>query len=127
MTMKAFAGVLVLVLATATVTLAHHGLTVFDQAHEVTLEGTVTAFRFVNPHAIVEFDVKDDIGQVKHWQAELTTPVRLKGWTPTSLEPGIIVTVTGYPAKGGALYLWVTGLRASNGVAVETPSASANR
>jgi hypothetical protein len=101
---------------------AHHGLANFDQTTKVTVTGTVTAFRFVNPHAVVEFAVKDDTGHVQRWQAELTTPTRLKGWTATSLEPGVVVTVTGYRAKSGAASLWVTALTASNGLELKVTS-----
>jgi hypothetical protein len=31
-------------------------------------------------------------------------------------EPGDVVTVTGYRAKSGALFLWVTELSSSNGM-----------
>ena len=96
--------------------LAHHSFAMFDQEKTVTLKGTVTAFHFLNPHSVVEFEVKDDKGHVQEWQAELTSPVHLKGWTATSLEPGNIVTVTGYRAKSGASSLWVTNLSSSNGV-----------
>lgn len=107
---------IVLFLAAGAPALAHHGLAAFDQTTKVTVTGTVTTFRFVNPHAVVEFDVKDDKGQVQAWQAELTTPNRLKGWTATSLEPGVVVTITGYRAKSGAPTLWTTALKASNGL-----------
>jgi hypothetical protein len=112
---------LVFLLATSAVAVAHHGLAAFDQTNKITLNGTITAFRFTNPHSIVEFDVRDDNGNVRGWQAELTSAVRLKGWTATSLEPGVIVTVTGYRAKSGAPYLWVTTLTASNGVELKAP------
>ena len=107
---------LVLFLAAGALAIAHHGLTAFDQTNTLTLKGTVTAFHFVNPHSVVEFEVKDDKGHVQKWQAEMTSAGHLKGWTATSLEPGNVVTVTGYRAKSGALYLWVTDLRSSNGV-----------
>ena len=114
--MRTFTSGLVLFLAAGTLAIAHHGLAAFDQTNTLTLEGTVTEFHFVNPHSVVEFEVKDDKGHVQEWQAELTSPVRLKGWTATSLEPGNVVTVTGYRAKSGAAYLWVTNLSSSNGV-----------
>ena len=114
--MRTFVNGLVLFLAAGALVAAHHGLAAFDQSAKVTVTGTVTAFRFVNPHAIVEFDVKDGEGHVQAWQAELTTPARLKGWTATSLEPGVVVTITGYRAKSGAPSLWVTALKASNGL-----------
>jgi hypothetical protein len=114
--MRTFTSGLVLFLAAGALVIAHHGLAAFDQTNKVTLKGTVTAFHFVNPHSVVELEVKDDEGHVQEWKAEMTSPVHLKGWTATSLEPGNAVTVTGYRAKSGALYLWVTNLRSSNGV-----------
>jgi hypothetical protein len=114
--MKKLISGLMVFLAAAAVAMAHHGLTAFDQTTKVTLKGTVTEFHFVNPHSVVEFEVKDDKGQVQKWQAEMTSPLHLKGWTATSLEPGNVVTVTGHRAKSGALYLWVTELSSSNGV-----------
>jgi hypothetical protein len=120
--MRTFINGLVLFLAAGALVIAHHGLAAFDQTTKVTLKGTVTTFRFVNPHAVVEFDVKDDTGHVQGWQAELTTPARLKGWTATSLEPGVMVTVTGYRAKSGAASLWVTNLTASNGLELKVTS-----
>ena len=114
--MRIFTSGLVVFLAAGALAIAHHGLTAFDQTNTVTLKGTVTEFHFVDPHSVVEFEVKDDKGHVQEWQAQLTTPVRLKGWTATSLEPGDVVTVTGYRAKSGAFYLWVTNLSSSNGV-----------
>jgi hypothetical protein len=112
---------LVLFLAAGALAIAHHGLAAFDQANKVTLKGTVTAFHFLNPHCVVEFEVKDDKGHVQEWQAELTSPGHLKGWTATSLEPGNVVTVTGYRAKSGASHLWVTNLSSSNGVELKAP------
>jgi len=114
--MKTFAIGLILLLATTTVAVAHHGLAAFDRTTKVTLKGTVTDFHFVAPHVVVEFEVKDDAGRIQAWQAEMTTPRNLKGWTATSLEPGDVVTVTGYRAKSGALFLWVTELSSSNGM-----------
>lgn len=125
--MRTFVHALVFVLAGGVLATAHHGLAAFDQTTKVTVTGTVTTFRFVNPHAVVEFDVKDDQGQVQAWQAELTTPNRLKGWTATSLEPGVVVTITGYRAKSGAPTLWTTALKASNGLELTVFSEGTGR
>ena len=119
--MRTFTAGFIFFLAAAAPALAHHGLAAFDQTHKVTLEGTVTVFRFVSPHSVVEFEVKDDKGQVEAWQAELTSPIRLKGWTATTLEPGTVVTVTGYRARSSARYLWMTHLTASTGVELGKP------
>jgi hypothetical protein len=112
---------LVLFLAAWAAPIAHHGLAAFDQTNKATLKGTVTAFRFLNPHSVVEFEVKNDEGHVQAWKGEMTNPAHLKGWTATSLEPGNVVTVTGYRAKSGASYLWVTNLSSSNGVELRAP------
>ena len=120
--MRTFTSGLVVFLVAGALAIAHHGLAAFDQTKKVTLKGTVTEFHFVNPHSVVEFEVKDDKGHVHKWQAEMTSPVHLKGWTATSLEPGNVVTVTGYRAKGGAFYLWVTNLSSSNGVRLSVTS-----
>jgi len=119
--MRTFTIGLVLFLAAGALAVAHHGLEAFDQTKKLTLKGTVTAFHFVNPHSVVEFEVKDDQGKVQEWKAEMTNPGHLKGWTATSLEPGNVVTVTGYRAKSGASYLWVTSLSSSNGMELKAP------
>jgi Family of unknown function (DUF6152) len=119
--MKVSAIGLLMFLAAAVALDAHHGQAAFDQKAKVTLEGTVTDFHFVNPHSVVEFDVTDATGKVEHWQAEMTSPSRLKGWTATSLQAGDGVTVTGYRAKSGALSLWVIGLSSSNGMKIKAP------
>jgi hypothetical protein len=114
--MSAFPIGLMILLAMTAVPKAHHGLAAFDQTAKITLTGTVTDFHFVTPHVVIEFQVKDDAGAIHSWQAQLTTPKNLKGWTATSLEPGDVVTVTGYRAKSGALIVWVTALSSSNGL-----------
>jgi len=99
---------------------AHHGYAEFDRSATLTLRGTVTEFHFTNPHVVVEFEVKAEKSETEQWQGELTNPLHLKGWTPASLEPGDQVVVTGYRAKSGALYLWITELTASNGLHIKT-------
>ncbi len=109
-----------ILLASVTLAIAHHGLAAFDQTTTITIKGTVTEFHFVNPHCVVEFEVKDDKGQVQRWQGEMTSPAHLKGWTATSLEAGNVVTVSGYRAKSGAYYMWITKLSSSNGVELKS-------
>jgi hypothetical protein len=99
---------------------AHHGLAAFDETTRITLQGTVTEFHYTNPHCVVEFAVKGDQGKLQRWQGEMTSPAHLRGWTRTSLEPGNELTVTGYRAKSGAYYLWITSLKSSNGVQLST-------
>lgn len=119
--MRTFTSGLAVFLAAGGWASAHHGLAAFDQTKEITLKGTVTEFHFVNPHCVVDFEVKDEKGEIQLWQAEMTSPVHLKGWTATSLEPGNVVTVTGYRAKSGAFYLRVLKLTSSNGIELTDP------
>ena len=88
----------------------HHGWAAFESKSPVTFKGTVTDFHFVNPHSVVDFEVKDDQGQIQNWQGELTSAARLasKGWTATSLEPGNEVTITGYRAQSGVRTLRIS-------------------
>lgn len=99
---------------------AHHGLAGFDTKTKVTFKGTVREFHFVSPHAVVEFDVKDEKNQVRKWEGQLTSPSHLvpRGWTATSLERGDEITVTGYRALRGARTLWITNLASKNGKAL---------
>jgi len=95
----------------------HHGWAAFESKTTVTFKGTVTDFHFVNPHSVVDFDVKDDQGQVQSWQGELTSATRLatKGWTATSVEAGDEVTITGYRAQSGVRTLRISKI-ISNGM-----------
>jgi hypothetical protein len=96
---------------------AHHGWMEFDEKAEVTLVGTVTDFHYVNPHCVVEFEVKDETGHVHKWQGEFSNPGVLsrRGWNAASLEPGDKLTITGHPARNNVLALHVFRIRSSNG------------
>jgi hypothetical protein len=96
---------------------AHHGWAAFASESQITLKGKVTEFHFVNPHAVVEFEVKDDKGQVQSWEGELSSRSNLgpRGWTAASLEDKEEITITGYPAKNGSHAMRVTRIVLSNG------------
>ena len=84
---------------------AHHGSAVsYDTNKMVTVEGTVTEFRWRNPHVYVMYDVKDAQGTVVNWGAETHSPIVCEeqdGWTKSTLKPGDKVTVTVFPSKIG--------------------------
>jgi len=88
---------------------AHHGTNIsYDHEHPITFKATVTEFVFRNPHAQIYFDVKDEKGNVEHWNGELTNPSNLMhaGWTKRrseqELPPGTPLTITLAPSKAGA-------------------------
>jgi hypothetical protein len=89
---------------------AHHGQAGYNTTETVTVSGSVSEFQFVNPHSIVNLNVKDDKGETQAWQGELTSPNHLlrADWTATTLKPGDQVTMSGYRAKSGANSMWIT-------------------
>jgi len=82
--------------------LAHHAFSpVYDEKKVITVEGVVTEFRFVNPHAMMFMEVTDKTGKVAKWTVEFAGRLNLAegGWTAQSIKPGERVTVTGNPAR----------------------------
>ena len=90
---------------------AHHGTSiVYDLTESITISGTVTDFRFVNPHTLIHVDVTGENGEVVDWLGGLsshTTLTRNEGWTRETLKPGDQVSISGAPARGGAPSVWV--------------------
>lgn len=83
---------------------AHHGNVAYDTSKAIVLKGaTVTKFAWANPHTVIQFDVKDDKGNIVHWAGEAGSPsaLRLLGWSQSSLQPGDVITVYIYAAKSG--------------------------
>ncbi|HEY2845420.1 MAG TPA: DUF6152 family protein [Bryobacteraceae bacterium] len=93
-------------LLTAAPLLAHHSFAAeYDSNKTVSVKGTVQALKWVNPHAYVYVDVKDESGKVTVWAFESLSPNALarQGWNKNSLKQGDQVTVEGYLAKDGKL------------------------
>jgi hypothetical protein len=97
----------------------HHSTAAFDTTRVVKVEGTVTQFRWINPHASIKVDgvtEGDDADGV--WTVEMTAPNVLinQGWTRTALKVGDKVTLFVNPLRKavilndgstGALYVGV--------------------
>jgi prepilin-type processing-associated H-X9-DG protein len=83
---------------------AHHGNSAYDEAHWITISGTVTEFVWSNPHCQIFLDVKDDKGAVVNWAIESQSPgiLRRNSWTRSSIKAGDQITITLAPAKNGA-------------------------
>lgn len=82
--------------------LAHHSTAAFDNGRVVKLEGTITQFRWINPHASIKIDAKsegDDPDGI--WTVEMTAPNVLinQGWTRTALKVGDKVTMYVNPLR----------------------------
>jgi DNA/RNA endonuclease YhcR with UshA esterase domain len=104
-------------LASAAVALGHHGVATYDTSKKVTVKGVVTSFSFINPHAEIYLDAKDDKGNVQHWIGELTTPNMLtrRGWNKDTLKPGDQITMIGNQSKDGSPGMRVQNVTTSDG------------
>jgi hypothetical protein len=81
---------------------AHHSTAAFDTTRVVKVEGTVTQFRWINPHASFKVDGTsegDDPDGL--WTVEMTAPNVLinQGWTRTALAVGDTVTIYVNPLR----------------------------
>ena len=98
---------------------AHHSTAAFDNGRVVKLEGTITQFRWINPHASIKIDAKSDGDDPDGvWTVEMTAPNVLinEGWTRTALKVGDTVTMFVNPLRNqvelndgstGSLYVGV--------------------
>jgi hypothetical protein len=98
---------------------AHHSTAAFDTSRVVKIEGTITQFRWINPHASIKVDgVADGDAPDGVWTVEMTAPNVLinQGWTRTALKVGDKVTLFVNPLRNavslndgstGSLYVGV--------------------
>ena len=96
---------------------AHHGTAGEDTSHLVTVTGIVTDFQFINPHAQIYVDVKDDKGNIQNWNGELSNALVLHraGWNSQIIKPGDKVTLNGYQSKKKNTFLRLTTVVLANG------------
>ena len=95
---------------------AHHAFAAeFDANKPITLTGSLTKVEWLNPHAWIHVDVKDESGKVENWAIEFGTPNAMlrRGLRKTDLPEGLQVIVKGYRAKDGSLTI--------NGTSVKLP------
>ena len=65
-----------------------------------TVQGTVKAFNYTNPHSWLQVLAADETGQTKEWSFEMEGPSTLMraGIKPGSLKPGDKITVRALPS-----------------------------
>lgn len=83
---------------------AHHSFAMFDEVHQIDLEGTVKEFRYVAPHTFIILEIKKQDGTTESWTLEGFSPSALarQGWSRTSLKPGDEIKVRISPLRSGA-------------------------
>jgi hypothetical protein len=85
-----------LVLLLVMPTLAHHSFDAeYDSTKTMTITGFVTKVDWVNPHAFVYLDSKDDKGVVRSFKIEMGPPYALarSGWKKDTLKIGDKITI----------------------------------
>ena len=85
---------------------AHHSFAAeFDAEKPIKLVGVVTKMELINPHSWIHIDVKGPDGKVSNWMVECGSPNTLlrRGFTRSSVTPGMEIVVDGYQAKDGSL------------------------
>lgn len=91
-------------MTTAMPALAHHSTAMFDHAREVTIEGTVKAWQWTNPHSWLQIMAPDKNGKVIEQGYEVGAPNTLfrSGWRVDTFKPGDKVTIVANPRRDGS-------------------------
>ena len=83
---------------------AHHSYAMFDQTKKLTVQGTVRALEWANPHVWLWVDVSDGAGSTVSYGFESNAPselARFFGWNKLSVIAGNKITVDYSPLKSG--------------------------
>ena len=103
---------------------SHHVFSpVYDASRTVTIKGTLTDFKLVNPHATMTVDVVDKAGKHAAWTVEMAGLLSLtrQGWTEKTVSVGQQLTVTGNPTHTGSQRLFFTRIVMADGTEKVNP------
>jgi hypothetical protein len=82
---------------------AHHGTAVSYNltVQPVTAKGTVTEFKWANPHAAIFIDIRNERGVVENWAIEGNSPFNWSrmGFNRSTLKAGDEITIVFYRSK----------------------------
>jgi hypothetical protein len=120
-------GLLALALGAAAPALAHHSISgVYDGGRQITVQGTVVDFQFVNPHPLLIVAADADAPS-QTWRLEMDNRYELVdiGVTATTFRPGDHVIATGSAARAGTRSLYLMKLdRPADGLRYEQVGTS---
>lgn len=81
---------------------AHHSFAMFDQTKLLNAKGTVSQFRWTNPHSFVVVEVKTGGTTTKYTlECNSTNMMTRAGWKVNTVKPGDGVGITFYPLRNG--------------------------
>lgn len=127
--MTLFSKLSVLLLLAGGAAYAHHSAPVFyDVDERITVSGTVTEFRFANPHAILKLVSVGEDGEEQEWTAETTSPsvLRRRGWSQASFTRGEKVKLEGMPSLDGTYLIRITRAFREDGTEIGVPPGTNN-
>jgi len=81
---------------------AHHSVPVnFDQSKEITITGTLTEAKWINPHSRFRIEVKQDDGMSVEWLVEMgaVNTMRRAGFEIDKFVVGDTLTIIGWPGR----------------------------
>jgi uncharacterized protein DUF6152 len=92
---------------------AHHSQSAYEATRTVTIDGTLKAISWANPHSLffVEARLSDSPGDaLQRWNVEGPAPRQLEqaGWNRADAKVGEHITVTGRPRRDGKPDLLLT-------------------
>jgi hypothetical protein len=97
----------------------------FDMEREITLDGVVTQFDWVNPHVYIEVETTGNAGDATVWTIEGSSAslARRVGWSAESFDPGDRVTVIANPARNaGSRFLRGVSFTKEDGALLTVPN-----
>jgi hypothetical protein len=91
------------VLAGSNAALAHHSFAMFDHENQIRVEGTVTEYKWQNPHVYIWLTAPDAKGEMRTWTIECANPGILNrlGWKFNMIKPQDKITVVIAPLRTG--------------------------
>jgi hypothetical protein len=105
-----------LLIASTTVVSAHHSIAgIYDSAQQVTVDGVVSEFRFINPHPYVMVTAASGERRGEAWKLELDNRFELVdiGVNADTLKPGDRIVARGSPAHDGSHAMYTRRLERS--------------
>ena len=82
---------------------AHHSFAMFDHENQIRVEGTVTDYKWQNPHVYIWLTAPDEKGEMRTWTIECANPGILNrlGWKFNMIKPQDKITVVMAPLRTG--------------------------
>ncbi|HEY4338464.1 MAG TPA: DUF6152 family protein [Steroidobacteraceae bacterium] len=93
----------VMVLTFSQTVVAHHSGAMFDMQMNITLQGTVKSFEWINPHCWIQVMVPAPPGATIEWSIEMGSVAELyrSGLRHSTFKPGDKLSVTIHPTRDG--------------------------